>query len=201
MGATFVLPLCPLRGAVLLPGARIEVPALGPEAESAAAAASDYGHTVVASLADGETVHEVGVMAAVDDVSPERPQLHGLGRCRLLALVDEDVPLVRAERFPERTISPPRAEALASLLDRRFGRLRARLGRPVPARKGVEPLGALTWRVAAGLELTADQQQGFLNVPDALTRAKLLLMVLRKIERRERFIRQFSHLRTDQPWN
>ena len=201
MGATFVLPLCPLRGAVLLPGERIEVPSLGPEAEAAVGLAIEYGNTVVASLADGESVHEVGVTAAVDDLTEEQTRLHGLGRCRLLSLVDEDVPLVRAERFPERRISPARAEVLAQLLDRRYGRFRSRLGKPVPTRNETERLGSLTWRVAAGLDLTADQQQGFLNVPDALTRGKLLLLVLREMERRERFLRQFSHLRTGQPWN
>jgi ATP-dependent protease La (LON) substrate-binding domain len=201
MGATFVLPLCPLTDAVLLPGERLDVPALERELAPAVAAADQYGSTVVASLADGDSVHEVGVMAAIDVIATERPRLHGLGRCRLLNLVDEDVPLVRAERFPERRVSTARGQALARLLERRFARFKLRTGRPLPLSAQDERLTRLTWQVTAALELTVDQQQGFLNVPDPLTRGKLLLLVLRELERRDRFLRQWSHLRSEQPWN
>ena len=62
-------------------------------------------------------------------------------------------------------------------------------------------LSTLTWRITAELGLTAEQQQNFLNVPDPLTRGRLLLLAVRELERRERFLRRWAHLRNTTSWN
>jgi hypothetical protein len=62
-------------------------------------------------------------------------------------------------------------------------------------------LSGLTWRITAELGLSTEQQQSFLSVPDPLTRGKLLLVAVRELERRERFLRRWAHLRSTTPWN
>jgi Lon protease-like protein len=201
MGSAFVLPLCPLRQTVLLPGETVHFCTREATWRSAVDAAQGFGGMLVVSLADGEAVHEVGVTAVVDEQEDGRASLHGVDRCRLLGLVDEDVPLVRVERYPESAAEWERSSALARLLLRRYRRLCDTLGKaplPIPPRAFLSPL---TWQVTAGLELTLEQQQGFLNVPDPVTRGKLLLLVVREIEKRERFLRAWSHLRTTTSWN
>lgn len=201
MGGSFVLPLFPLRGAVLLPGETVRVPASEVSGWSAVRAADGFGGAMVAALMDGDSVHEVGVTAVIKEQERDELELRGVNRCRLLSLVDADVPLVKAERFPEKAAAQKRSAALNKLLRRRFRRLCRAIGKspgPSPERAG---LSTLTWRVAATLDLTAEQQQGFLNVPDALTRGKLLLVVVRELEKRERFLRRWAHLRTAEPWN
>lgn len=201
MSGTFILPLFPLRGAVLLPGETVRVPASDVSGWGAVRAADGFGGAMVAALMDGDSVHEVGTTAVINEQERDEVELRGVNRCRLLSLVDADVPLVKAERFPEKATTQRRAAALGKLLRLRFRRLCRAIGktpRPSPERAG---LSTLTWRVAATLDLTAEQQQGFLNVPDALTRGKLLLVVVRELEKRERFLRRWAHLRTTEPWN
>ena len=200
MAGTFVLPLFPLREAVLLPGEAVHLP-LNDATAAAAQAADGYGGGLVASLVDGDAVHEVGVTALVEVEPAEHITLRGVGRCRLLSLVDETVPLVKAERFPEVTSAQGRGNALARLLRRRYRRLFLTLGKKPESPLPRGGLSILTWRLTATLDLTTEQQQGFLNVPDALTRGKLLLAVVREFEKRERFLRRWAHLRTSEPWN
>jgi Lon protease-like protein len=197
----FTLPLYPLQGAVLLPGERVSVP-WGREAMRAILErARGFGGVVVASLADGESVHEVGVTAMVSDEGEGDAALHGISRCRLLSLASEDVTLVRAESYPEGSPAGKRGTPVARLLLSRYSRLCQRLGKALvtPARR--QDLSAVTWRITADLGLSAEEQQGFLNVPDPLTRGKLLLLALRELERRERFLRRWTHLRTTTSWN
>ncbi len=195
-----MLPLYPLRGVVLLPGERCALSAAGPPLRSVVERAREFGGAVVASLADGESVHEVGVTAFVSGESDGDRALFGVSRCRLLSLVSEDVPMVRAERFPEVPAAGEREATVARLLETRYRRLRLRIGREAD-QASVRDLTALTWKVAADLGLPAEQQQGFLNVPDPLTRGRLLLLALRELERRERFLKPWAHLRTTTPWN
>lgn len=195
-----MLPLYPLQGVVLLPGERCSLSAAGPPLRAVVERAREFGGALVASLADGESVHEVGVTAFISGESDGERSLFGVSRCRLLALVSEDVPMVRAERFPEEPAAEGRQATVARLLQTRYTRLRLRVGRDA----GVAPardLTALTWKVTADLGLPAEQQQGFLNVPDPLTRGRLLLVALRELERRERFLQPWAHLRTTTPWN
>ncbi len=195
-----MLPLVPLQGVVLLPGERCNLNAGGPQLRAVVERAREFGGAVVASLADGESVHEVGVTAFVAGESDGDRSLFGVSRCRLLALVSEDVPMVRAERFPEEPAAADRQASVARLLETRYVRLRSRAGRE-PGVAPARDLTALTWKVAADLGLPAEQQQGFLNVPDPLTRGRLLLVALRELERRERFLQPWAHLRTTTPWN
>lgn len=204
MAASFVLPLYPLEGRVLLPGENLRI---APAADTGAGVldhAKDFGGAVIASLVDGESVHEIAVSAMISRGEDGHVSLRGISRCRLLALVGDTVPLARAERMPDPDPPPPRdrAERLASLLMSRYTRLCRAIGRTfvLPASQEGH-LTTLTWRVAADLELTAEQQQGFLNVPDAVTRAQLLLVAVRDVERRERFLRPWSHLRSASAWN
>jgi len=195
-----VLPLYPLQDIVLLPG---EQCGLAPESEHLRAIverARDFGGAVVASLADGESVHEVGVTAIVSGEPESEASLYGVSRCRLLSLVSEDVPMVRAERFPEAPAAEQRQATVARLLHTRYERLLLRVGRE-PAGISPQDLTALTWKVTADIGLPAEQQQGFLNVPDPVTRGRLLLLALRELERRERFLKPWAHLRTTAPWN
>jgi len=83
---------------------------------------------VVASLADGESVHEVGVTAIVSGEPGSEASLYGVSRCRLLSLVSEDVPMVRAERFPEAPAEEQRQATVARLLHTRYQRLLLRVG-------------------------------------------------------------------------
>ena len=195
-----MLPLYPLQGQVLLPGESFAVPAGADERRAALARARDHGGAVVASLVDGERVHEVGVTAIVNESAEGATSLHGVTRCRLVSLQSSDALMVRAERFPESEVAERRGDAVGRLLHARWGRLCLRLGREV-ATPPRGDLSALTWRVTAGLGMPSEQQQGFLNVPDPLTRARLLLLAVREMERRERFLRQWAHLRSTNPWN
>ena len=200
MRGVFVLPLYPLQDVVLLPGERCTLAAAGAPLRAIVERAREFGGAVVASLADGESVHEIGVTAIVSGETESERSLFGVSRCRLLSLVSEDVPIVRAERFPEVPAAEQRQATVARLLHTRYHRLRLRVGREtthVPA----QDLTALTWKVTAELGLPAEQQQGFLNVPDPLTRGRLLLVALRELERRERFLQPWAHLRTTTPWN
>ncbi len=201
MGTSFVLPLYPLEDTILLPGEDLAQEKGTGWVRNVVRQAHDFGGAVVASLVDGESVHEVGVTALVADESEESVTLHGVTRCRLLTLVHENADLVRAERFPEPPPVPGRARGLAQLLAARYARLCRNLSRPVTLPTDPAALSALTWRVTASLGLTPQQQQGFLNVPDPLTRGRLLLVAVREIERRERFLRPWAHLRVGTPWN
>jgi ATP-dependent protease La (LON) substrate-binding domain len=200
MAATFVLPLCPLEDAVLLPGEKLSIPG-GAWSKASIKHARGFGDTVVASLADGESVHEVGVTAMVAEIPEEPTTLHGVSRCRLLSLVSEHVPLVRAEWLPEPLPEGGRAGQLGALLKSRFTKLCQGVGHPPVTLPEGTDLSALTWRITAELGLTPEQQQGFLNVPDPLLRGRLLLVALRELERRHRFLRPWSQLRSTMPWN
>lgn len=200
MAATFVLPLFPLEDSILLPGEQLCLPATTGWTRSVYEHAHGFGDAVVASLMDGEAVHEVAVTALVSGGDGDRITLKGVSRCRLLGVVSEEVPLVRAERVREPVPGGERADALSRLLLARFTRLRHAIGKP-PGAVDRDDLSTLTWRVTAELGLTLEQQQGFLNVVDPLTRGKLLLTVLRDLERRERFLRPFARLRTETPWS
>ncbi len=201
MRSVFTLPLYPLQGTVLFPGERITVPWKREAIRGILERARGFGGAVVASLADGESVHEVGVTAIVSDEGDSDAALHGLTRCRLLSLVSEDVTLVRAETYPEGSPAGGRGTSVARLLVSRFGRLCRQIGKSNPAPAKRQDLSAVTWRITAGLGFSPEEQQGFLNVPDALTRGKLLLLALRELERRERFLRAWAHLRTTAGWN
>jgi Lon protease-like protein len=200
MRASFVLPLYPLENAVLLPGETLAAPPPDQWSGQTADGMRGFGGAVVASLVDGDSVHEVGVTALVVQ-GQSSPTLRGVARCRLLELVEGETPLVRAERFPE---PPPRIEkasALHRLLDSHYRRLCVRLDRCPAGEQGASDLSSLTWRITAGLGLSAEQQQGFLNVPDAVTRGRLLLVALRELEKRERFLRPWAHMRAGAEWN
>lgn len=195
-----MLPLYPLQDAVLLPGERCSLAEAGRSPGVIVERARGFGGAVVASLADGESVHEIGVTAIVSGDVDGETVLYGVSRCRLLSLVSEEVAMVRAERFPERPAAEQRQATVARLLHTRYQRLRIRLGREAAAVTSSD-LTALTWKVTADLGMPAEQQQGFLNVPDPLTRGRLLLLALRELERRERFLHPWAHLRTTTPWN
>ncbi len=196
-----MLPLYPLQGVVLLPGERCAVPLDAEEPRAVLARARDHGGAVVASLADGESVHEVGVTAVVSETAEGEAALHGVSRCRLVSLQADDARMVRAQRYPEQEVAERRGHPVGRLLHARYGRLCLRLGRDAATLPSHRDLTALTWRITAGLGMPPEQQQGFLNVPDPLTRARLLLLAVRELERRERFLRQWAHLRSTNPWN
>lgn len=199
MSGISILPLFPLTEAVLLPGENRHL--APPPAPSGALQRAEQGAgTLVASLLDGDSVHEIGVRAQVVESSERAIALRGLARCRLIALEDPAVPLVRVEDYPEAREDRRRAKGVANLLLRRYVRLCASLKRP--ARPPERPdLSSLTWRVLAESGLTPEQQQGFLNVPGPVTRGRLLLVVVRDLERRERFLRGWAHLRDGADWN
>ena len=200
MRSVFTLPLFPLEGEVLLPGERVSVAGTRVATRAILSRAEGFGGAVVASLVDGESVHEVGVMAMVADEGEGETALHGVSRCRLLSLLSDEVTLVRAERYPEEGPTPADAP-VARLLRARYERLRRQIGKELGAPLRARDLSALTWRVTAALGLSAEQQQSFLNVPDPVTRGKLLLLAVRELERRERFLRRWVHLRNTNPWN
>jgi hypothetical protein len=137
----------------------------------------------------------------VADESEGETALHGVSRCRLLSLVTDDVTLVRAERYPEQPLAGQKEEPIAQLLLARYERLWQRLGKDLAAGMRQNDLSGLTWRITAELGLSTEQQQSFLSVPDPLTRGKLLLVAVRELERRERFLRRWAHLRSTTPWN
>jgi Lon protease-like protein len=201
MRGVFMLPLYPLEGAVLLPGERVSVPWARLATRAILERANGFGGAVVASLVDGESVHEVGVTAVVAGESEGDTALHGISRCRLLSLVSEEVTLVRAERYPDQLAAGREEEPTARLLQARYERLCQRIGKDLMASVRQRDLSTLTWRITAGLGLSAEQQQSFLSVPDPLTRGKLLLLAVRELEHRERFLRRWAHLRTTTPWN
>jgi hypothetical protein len=198
MAGVSILPLFPLTDVVLLPG---EERQLAPPPPCLALEHARQGRgTLVASLLDGDSVHEIGVRAQVLESSAAGIALRGLARCRLIALEDAEIPLVRVEDYPEAREPSGRARELETLLRRRYLRLCANLGRP--ARPPNTPgLSSLTWRVLAESGLSPEQQQGFLNVPGPVTRGRLLLVVVRDLERRERFLRGWAHLRGGADWN
>lgn len=191
-----MLPLVPLEGAVLLPGSRLRVSTREATPGDPLSAASHFGDEVVAAFAEGDSVHGVGVTATVEPMDDGSATISGLSRCRLLGLVPGDVPLVEVELFPEDGSGGRRAGPLAALLLCRYRTLCRRLGWPSPAPTPRDDLGALTWEVAARVGVSAEEHQGFLNVPDSVTRAKLLLLAVREVEQRERFLRPYAHLRT-----
>lgn len=156
---------------------------------------------MAASLRDDDSVHEIGVIASVEE-SEEALTLRGLGRCRLLAVVRESIPpMVEVERLPEAKTAGPRSQRLAVLLRRRFQSLRRQLGQPrVAVGPGIS-LSPLTWTVVSSLGLSADQQQGFLNLSDPVDRGRLLLLAIRELGQRERFLRPWAHLREGRQWN
>jgi Lon protease-like protein len=200
MASPFVLPLFPLDGFVLLPGESLTLP----PATRIARKVSGFGDAVVAALADGDAVHEIGVTAVLgegDGFDEGQTALHGITRCRLLSLAGSDEGLVRAERFPEQATNDARRASLARLLDARYRRFCARVKRLGRSPRPTTDLSPLTWRITASLGLSTEQQQGLLNVPDPLTRGRLLLLTLRELEQRERFLRPWSHLRTATPWS
>lgn len=201
MRGVFTLPLYPLEGAVLLPGERVGVPWARLATRGILDRARGFGGAVVVSLVDGESVHEVGVTAMVAGESEGETALHGVSRCRLLSLVSEEVTLVRAERYPEQPPAGRQEEPTARLLMARYERLCQRIGKDAAAPVRQHDLSTLTWRITAELGLSTEQQQSFLSVPDPLTRGKLLLLALRELERRERFLRRWAHLRSTTPWN
>lgn len=203
MSDSFILPLYPLDGVVLLPTLRVEIHPLGPMAERVLRRAERHQNLVVASFFEDDSVHEIGVKARViSSEEAEGPRFfEGVGRCRLRHLLPDEVPVVLAEDFPDAPVPVHQADPLRRLLLRRFLKLSARLQRPPrPELKAVN-LEALTWRLTAELNLDLSQQQGLLNVPDALTRGKILLLALRDVERRERLLRPYAHLRQNGQWN
>ena len=199
MATPLILPLLPLDGEVLLPGQRLE---LSSEATWRAGAWGNAPEGPVAvSLRDDDTVHEIGVIAGVDS-SGEQYSLHGLRRCRLLALVQERLPpMVEVEPLAESPSEDPRGSRLAHLLHRRFENLCQQIGRTQAPATALLTLSPLTWTVVASLGLSADQQQGFLNVSDPLARGRLLLLAIRELSQRERFLRPWGHLRSGSQWN
>jgi Lon protease-like protein len=201
MRGVFTLPLFPLEGEVLLPGERINVAGGRLGARAILSRAEGFGGAVVAALADGEAVHEVGVMAMVADEDSGETTLHGVSRCRLLSLVRDGVTLAQAERYPEASPRAATEEQVARLLLARYDKLRQRVGRDLEAAGRTRDLSRLTWRITAKLNLSVEQQQRFLSIPDPLTRGKLLLLAVRELERRERFLRRWAHLRNTNPWN
>jgi Lon protease-like protein len=191
-----VYPLFPLEQAVLLPGERVLLQSELPPRPGTLAEAARFGG-VVAALSDGDTVHEVGVTGEIFEDTGEL-WLEGVSRCRLLGVVDAAVPLVEVAGFPEAPASSP-ARRLPGILQRRYRRLCRTLGRPaIPL---PSELSALTWRITAELGLSPDEQQGFLNVPDPVTRGRLLLVAVRELERRYRFLAPWLHLRGGMEWN
>jgi Lon protease-like protein len=200
MRGRFLLPLFPLQDSVLLPGGDLRLPVGSAVARSVLARAQDFGGAVVAALVDGESVNEVGVTAMLTHEGGNETALHGVSRCRLVSLVSEEITLVQAERYPEVPVVDERAQSLARLLATSYTRLCRRIGRSA-AVPSPPDLSGLTWRVTAALGLPVNQQQEFLNVPDPLTRGRLLLIAVRELGHRERFLRPWAHLRTTEPWN
>jgi Lon protease-like protein len=201
MGAAFVLPLLPLDSAVLLPGQRIDLGHVRGLTGAVVERAQQFGSTLVASLRDGDSVHDIGVAALVSEDRERGLELRGVSRCRLLAIRTDDVPIVTAERFPEAATTGERSQSTARLLRARYLHMCRTFGREPHLHGRSEELSALTLTVAADLGLAAEQQQGFLVVPDAFTRGRLLLAAMRELELKERFLRPWARLRSVSQWN
>lgn len=203
MQRSFVLPLYPLEGFVLLPCMHVEVTPIGRVANELIRRASQYDHTLVASYFEDDAVHEVGVKAKVVPASEEKPGavFRALSRCRLRELVDEDIPMVRAEDFPDAPRSPSRQESLRRLLLRRFSRLWWYKDPELCSTLRNLQLDFLTWHLVPHLALKLDQQQGLLNLPDPVVRGQVLLLAIKDLERRERFLRPYARLRHGGTWN
>lgn len=203
MTAGYVLPLYPLDGFVLLPTQKVAVTPAGPVASELIRRAARYDAQLVASFFEDEAVHEVGVRARVFPVEGEREAaiFEAVSRCRLLGLVAEDVPMVRAEDFPDRPRPPVRQEALRRLLLRRFSRLFGERDRDFCRKLSGLALDRLTWTLTPTLNLDLEQQQGLLNLADPVARGQVLLLAIKELERRERFLRPFAWLRKGGQWN
>lgn len=203
MQAGFVLPLFPLDGFVLFPSLEVEVTPLGRVATELIRRAGEHDHTLVTSYFQDDAVHEVGVKARVIPPPEEGgcAVFRGLSRCRLRELVDEDIPMVRAEDFPDTPRDPARQEALRRLLLRRFGRLRRGASPELRESLRVLPLDTLTWRLAGQLHLDLDQRQGLLNLPDPIARGQVLLLAIKELEQTERLLRPYVWLRKGGQWN
>lgn len=194
------VPLIPLDGEVLLPGHRLDVSSLSSWLSRGSNPEGSDG-PVAAALRDEDSVHEIGVIANLEK-DEDSLRLHGLSRCRLLAMVQDSLPtMVQVERLSEPQQTGRRSDRLADLLRRRFLSLRRQLGKPGPTLGPDLRLSPLTWTVIASLGLSADQQQGFLNLADPLDRGRLLLLAIRELGQRERFLRPWAHLRDEYQWN
>ncbi|MCS7181610.1 MAG: LON peptidase substrate-binding domain-containing protein [Thermoanaerobaculum sp.] len=203
MQSHFLLPLYPLDGLVLLPTLKVEVCPVGTVATKVFQRAVEHQHQLVASCYEDESVHEVGVLARVflpDDEKP-RAVLQAVSRCRLRKLVAEDVPMVLAEEFPDTPRPFQRTEPLRRLLLTRYARLCLHLNLPLPRELRNLPLWQLTWKLTSQLNLDFRQQQGLLNLPDPVTRGQILLLAVKDLERKERFLRPFAKLRKGGQWN
>lgn len=203
MQTGFVLPLYPLDGFVLLPSMEVEVTPVGRVAAELIRRAGEYNHTLVASYFENDAVHEIGVKARVVPGSDDKGSavFRGVSRCRLRELVEEDVPMVRAEDFPDTPRPLARQESLRRLLLRRFSRLRWGTDPELCESLRDVQLGILTWRLAPHLPLELDQKQGLLNLPDPVERGQVLLLAIKELERRERFLKPFARLRKGGQWN
>lgn len=203
MQAGFVLPLYPLDGFVLLPTLEVEVTPVGAVALEVIRRAFEHNDLLVASLYEDEAVHEVGVRAQVVASGEKKGSVifRGLSRCRLRQLEAEDIPMVRAENFPDTPRSFKRQEPLRRLLLRRFSRVWSEVDRELCDGLRVLTLETLTWRLTAQLRLEPGQQQGLLNLADPVARGQVLLLALRELERRQRFLRPFMWLQKGGEWN
>lgn len=203
MQAGFLLPLYPLDGFVLLPTLELEVTPVGPVALEVIRRSSQHHNLLVTSLYEDEAVHEVGVRAEVVAATEGRGKVvfRGLNRCRLRRLEAEDIPMVRAEDFPDTPRPLKRQESLRRLLLRRFSKLWCEVNRELCEGLRVLSLEALTWRLTAQLRLEPGQQQGLLNLADPLARGQILLLALRELEKRQRFLRPFMWLQKGGQWN
>ncbi|MGC8915853.1 MAG: LON peptidase substrate-binding domain-containing protein [Thermoanaerobaculum sp.] len=203
MTAGYVLPLYPLYGFVLLPTQKVEVTPTGPVASELIRRAARYDGQLVASFFEDEAVHEVGVRARVFPMEGEQEAaiFEGVSRCRLLELVAEDVPMVRAEDFPDHLRPRERQEAVRRLLLRRFGRLFWEREREFCRKLAGLTLDRLTWQITPSLNLELEQQQGLLNLADPVARGQVLLLAIKELERREKFLRPFAWLRKGGQWN
>ncbi|MFN3414644.1 MAG: LON peptidase substrate-binding domain-containing protein [Thermoanaerobaculum sp.] len=203
MQAGFVLPLYPLDGFVLLPTLEVEVTPVGAVAQEVIRRASAHDDLLVASFYEDEAVHEVGVQAQVipTDKSQGSVIFRALSRCRLRQLEAEDIPMVRAEHFPDTPRPMQRQEPLRRLLLRRFSRLWRDADRKLSDGMRTLSLETLTWHLTAKLQLEPSQQQGLLNLADPVARGQVLLLALRELEQRQRFLRPFMWLRKGGQWN
>lgn len=203
MQAGFVLPLYPLDGFVLLPSLEVEVTPVGLVALEVIRRASQHNDLLVASLYEDEAVHEVGVRAQVVPATEGGGSVifRGLNRCRLRQLEAEDIPMVRVEDFPDTPQPLTRQEPLRRLLLRRFSRVWYDVDRELCDGLRLLNLETLTWRLTAQLRLEPGQQQGLLNLADPVARGQILLLALRELEKRQRFLRPYMWLQKGGQWN
>lgn len=201
MRASFTLPLFPLESTVLFPGQRLVVGKPDLSSAPVVERARDFGDAVVAALRDGDSVHDVGVMALIVNPGEDGQELRGIARCRLLSIKPDEVPIATAERFPEVAVDTARVGATTRLLRACYLRLCRRFGREAHMPRDENDLSSLTWTLTPELGLAVEQQQGFLVVPDPWTRGRLLLAAMRELEKKERFLRPWAHLRANAAWN